>query len=208
MDKLEIAVHEFMRKKEPQNIYDWDPQCLTQPFDIRMDATQVDVDEEVITAIADKVMAQMAEAAKDAEDRTDDEETKAGITEDERKQRIEDSTITTLQVLRSLNPDLAPPAFNQIGDLKGYTHLDGPVDAFNQWLKTGDSNDDLTDYRRGGAKAAWQEGDDTLGGHTVPEGMWNRISEKRDEVSIARIMGAEVIPVGGPTFNILLKIPG
>lgn len=62
---------------------------------------------------------------------------------------------------------------------------DEETDAFLYYLKTGE--------KHAAAKAALQEGTTTEGGYLVPNDFYNRIVAKRDEMSIMRAMGAQVI---------------
>ena len=68
------------------------------------------------------------------------------------------------------------------------------VDEMLYWAVTG--------QKSMAAKAALQEGTTTEGGYLVPDGFLGRIIAKRDEMSIMRSMGAQVVPVSGDVLNV------
>ncbi len=185
------AVNKFMYDRQPQASYTM-PDILMQAVDPETLApATLEITPEILEKITGEILGNLKAAEKKAED--DETRLKAEQVES-RKKRDEEIAEVSIGVLRNLFPDGNIPVMNGMKSL-GYTPNDGPMDAFNHWMKTGQESDDLTDYRPGGEKAAWKSGDDTLGGHTVPEGLNRIIVEKRDERSIARIMGAEIIPV-------------
>lgn len=63
--------------------------------------------------------------------------------------------------------------------------VDEDYKAMLYWLRTGD---------KVAAKAALQEDTDSEGGYLVPDGFYNRISEKLRERSVVRAAGATVVP--------------
>lgn len=71
---------------------------------------------------------------------------------------------------------------------------DDAVKSFMHWIKTGDEV---------AAKGALQEGTSDEGGYIVPDDFYNRIVEKRDDVSIPRRAGARVLT----TSRDVMKVP-
>ena len=196
----EDAVNKFMYDRQPQAIYTM-PDILMQSVE---PATPAPPTLEITPEIMKKLSAEIIANLQGAEKQAEEDETRLKAEQVEaRKKRDEEIAEVSVGVLRNLFPDGNIPVMNGMKSL-GYTTDDGPMDAFNHWMKTGQESDDLVEYRAGGTKAAWKSGDDTLGGHTVPTGLLNRIVEKRDEVSIARIMGAETIPV--TTDNLTIPV--
>ena len=74
---------------------------------------------------------------------------------------------------------------------------DDETDAFLYWVKTGN--------KHAAAKAALQEGEPTEGGYLVPEDFLGRIIAKRDEISIMRSMGAQVIGTSRDKLNVPIE---
>jgi HK97 family phage major capsid protein len=67
------------------------------------------------------------------------------------------------------------------------------TDTFIHWVKSGDTV---------AAKAALQEDTTTEGGYLVPDDFLGRIIAKRDEMSIMRQMGAQIIPTSRDVVNV------
>lgn len=157
--------------------------------------------EEPVLIDAD-TLAQLTKMVTDAQTANVETE-KATAEADEEAQKLEqekeDKRMENLLVgvLQNLNPGGKGPAFNRIKSL-GYEPDDGPMDAYNQWLITGQVSDDMAELE----KAAYNITTDAEGGYAVPEGGYTRFAEKRDEVSIPRIMGANVEPAEATTFKI------
>jgi HK97 family phage major capsid protein len=165
-----------------------------------------------ITALVDKKVAELSAAPADPATIPEDKPSadQPGLSDDVVSQINTTIEKAVVEQLRKLNPNKKAPAYNTInGGLNrqfwGEKAFDDPIPAFNHWLRTNQPNDDLADYAYGGEKAAWQEGTDSEGGYTVLDTVEPRIMEYRDERSIARIMGAEVIPVSGKLHDVPLE---
>jgi len=78
--------------------------------------------------------------------------------------------------------------------ITGKFDADPEVDEFLHWATTG--------QKSLATKAALQEGTTTEGGYLVPDGFAGRIIAKRDEQSIMRKMGAQVVKVSGDVFQV------
>lgn len=150
------------------------------------------------TEIAKAVIAQMA-----VDEETEVENKKvADEAEEAEEKRINEMTERVVtNTLKELIPFINSPSFNKIKDVKGWGNEE-PVTAFNEWLRTNEESDDLVEYARGGEKAVWNETTDSEGGYTMLDTVESKVKEKRDEVSIARMMGAEILPVSGRTHDI------
>jgi HK97 family phage major capsid protein len=168
---------------------------------ISMDDTKYEIDEDVITAISDRVLEKM----KDGGDKDDGDDPGDKDKPDKKILReievgIEKGLETALGKLDLDNKKT--PALNRIKSL-GYEPDDGPMDAMNEYFKNGDRSDDLEDYEV--EKAAMQEGTDSEGGYATIVGMNNMMWEYRDEVSFIRQAGIVPLKVDHSTFNFPLE---
>ena len=164
------------------------------------DETDTDINIEEVTK---QVIANLVDTKTKEEEEQAAEKAKLEAQNKETEKMMENAIVAAL---RTLNPNGTPPAFNQIKPEKGEWSGDEPIDAFMNWFRTGQESDDLTEYAgNGGEKAAWKEGTDSLGGYTVLDEVAKKIMEKRDEVSLARMMGAEVMKVSGKLIDVPLE---
>lgn len=138
--------------------------------------------------------------AKEAEEKTEAKKETIDIDYGKIGGMIKEAVLPISEKVDAMEKSFNAPSTEQGGlaiNIKKTTDLgfkDDAVKSFMHWIKTGDEV---------AAKGALQEGTSDEGGYIVPDDFYNRIVEKRDDVSIPRRAGARILT----TSRDVMKVP-